>query len=46
MADASFVDIVEKKFYWPTHPWATNKRQKLLAMWFNADMQEGDAAAA
>jgi hypothetical protein len=44
MADAGFVDIVEKQYYWATNQWVRGKKQKLQARWLQANLQDGLAA--
>ncbi|OTA67099.1 S-adenosyl-L-methionine-dependent methyltransferase [Hypoxylon sp. EC38] len=39
--DAGFVDIVEKRFYWPTSPWAKGRYFKTVAAYFQEDMLAG-----
>ncbi|KAI1411835.1 S-adenosyl-L-methionine-dependent methyltransferase [Hypoxylon sp. FL1857] len=39
--DAGFVDIVEKRFYWPTSPWAKGRYYKTVAAYFQEDMLAG-----
>lgn len=39
--EAGFEDIVEKRFYWPTSPWAKGLYFKLMAAYFQEDMLAG-----
>ncbi|KAI0884172.1 S-adenosyl-L-methionine-dependent methyltransferase [Annulohypoxylon maeteangense] len=39
--EAGFEDIVEKRFYWPTSPWAKGLYFKLVAAYFQEDMLAG-----
>lgn len=39
--EAGFEDITEKRFYWPTSPWAKGKYFKTVAMYFQEDMISG-----
>ncbi|KAI0405260.1 S-adenosyl-L-methionine-dependent methyltransferase [Xylaria palmicola] len=39
--EAGFVDIVDRRFYWPTSPWAKGKYFKTVAMYFQEDMISG-----
>ncbi|KAI5865358.1 S-adenosyl-L-methionine-dependent methyltransferase [Durotheca rogersii] len=39
--EAGFVDIVEKRFYWPTSPWAKGLYYKTVAAYFQEDMLAG-----
>ena len=41
MADARFVEIVEKRYYWATNQWVKGKRQKLQALWLQENLQGG-----
>ena len=41
MADAGFVEIVEKRYYWATNQWVKGKRQKLQALWLQENLQGG-----
>lgn len=38
MREAGFVDVEERKFYWPTNPWPKNRHLKKLALWFQQDI--------
>lgn len=44
MEDAGFVDIVEKQYCWATNQWVRGKKQKLQALWLQANLQDGLAA--
>jgi SAM-dependent methyltransferase len=44
MADAGFVDIVDKQYYWATNQWVRGKKQKLQARWLQENLQDGLAA--
>ncbi|EWG54335.1 hypothetical protein FVEG_12577 [Fusarium verticillioides 7600] len=35
MQEVGFVDVVDKRFKWPTNPWARDKKYKELGMWNN-----------
>ncbi|KAI1171452.1 S-adenosyl-L-methionine-dependent methyltransferase [Nemania sp. FL0916] len=39
--EAGFENITEKRFYWPTSPWAKGKYFKTVAMYFQEDMISG-----
>ncbi|KAI0525519.1 S-adenosyl-L-methionine-dependent methyltransferase [Xylaria bambusicola] len=39
--EAGFVNIVDRRFYWPTSPWAKGKYFKTVAMYFQEDMISG-----
>ncbi|KAI1821870.1 S-adenosyl-L-methionine-dependent methyltransferase [Xylaria intraflava] len=39
--EAGFENIVERRFYWPTSPWAKGKYFKNVAMYFQEDMIAG-----
>ncbi|TRX88120.1 hypothetical protein FHL15_010966 [Xylaria flabelliformis] len=39
--EAGFEDITERRFYWPTSPWAKGKYFKTVAMYFQEDMIQG-----
>ncbi|GAP83985.2 putative methyltransferase domain-containing protein [Rosellinia necatrix] len=39
--EAGFENIVERRFYWPTSPWAKGKYFKTVAMYFQEDMISG-----
>lgn len=39
--EAGFENIVERRFYWPTSPWAKGKYFKTVAMYFQEDMVSG-----
>ncbi|KAL7624948.1 hypothetical protein AAE478_004162 [Parahypoxylon ruwenzoriense] len=39
--EAGFEDIVEKRFYWPTSPWAKGRYFKTVATYFQEDMLAG-----
>jgi hypothetical protein len=39
--DAGFVDVLEKKFQWPTNDWPKGKYHKTIGLWYNRDLQEG-----
>jgi SAM-dependent methyltransferase len=41
LEEIGFEDVVEKKFYWPTNPWAKGKYYKALALLFQEDMSAG-----
>ncbi|TEY78700.1 hypothetical protein BOTCAL_0046g00210 [Botryotinia calthae] len=41
MAEAGFVDIVEKHFFWPCNPWVGGEKEKLLAMWTQQNLLDG-----
>jgi hypothetical protein len=41
MREIGFEDIVEKRFYWPTSPWAKGEYFKQLAIYFREDMLNG-----
>lgn len=41
MAEAGFVDIVEKHFYWPCNTWVKGEKEKLLAMWTQQNVLDG-----
>jgi len=41
MAEAGFVDIVEKHFYWPLNTWPRGKREKLVGMWAQQNLLDG-----
>ncbi|KAI1259420.1 S-adenosyl-L-methionine-dependent methyltransferase [Xylariaceae sp. FL1019] len=39
--DAGFENIVERRFFWPTSPWAKGRYFKTIAMYFQEDMISG-----
>lgn len=39
--EAGFEDVVERRFYWPTSPWAKGAYFKTVAAYFQADMLAG-----
>ncbi|KAK5630976.1 hypothetical protein RRF57_006691 [Xylaria bambusicola] len=39
--EAGFENIVDRRFYWPTSPWAKGKYFKTVAMYFQEDMISG-----
>ncbi|OTA98458.1 hypothetical protein M426DRAFT_109886 [Hypoxylon sp. CI-4A] len=39
--DAGFADVVERRFYWPTSPWARGAYFKTVAAYFQEDMLSG-----
>lgn len=39
--EAGFENIVEKRFYWPTSPWAKGNYFKTVAAYFQEDMLAG-----
>ncbi|KAI0106381.1 S-adenosyl-L-methionine-dependent methyltransferase [Nemania sp. FL0031] len=39
--EAGFENITERRFYWPTSPWAKGKYFKTVAMYFQEDMISG-----
>jgi hypothetical protein len=39
--DAGFENIVERRFYWPTSPWAKGTYFKTVAMYFLEDLTSG-----
>jgi hypothetical protein len=39
--EAGFENIVDRRFYWPTSPWAKGKYFKTVAMYFQEDMLQG-----
>ncbi|KAJ8066621.1 hypothetical protein OCU04_005668 [Sclerotinia nivalis] len=41
MAEAGFVDIVEKHFYWPCNTWVKGEKEKLLATWTQQNLIDG-----
>ncbi|KAF7934344.1 hypothetical protein EAE99_002796 [Botrytis elliptica] len=41
MAEAGFVDIVEKHFFWPCNPWVGGEKERLLAMWTQQNLLDG-----
>lgn len=41
MAEAGFVDIVEKHFYWPCNSWVKGEKEKLLALWSQQNLMDG-----
>lgn len=38
---AGFVNVVEKRFIWPTNSWPKDKKLKELGMWCREDFQMG-----
>lgn len=36
--EAGFVDVEERKHYWPINSWPKNKRLKQIGMWFMVDL--------
>ncbi|KAI9737633.1 MAG: hypothetical protein M1818_005637 [Claussenomyces sp. TS43310] len=41
MAEAGFVDVVEKRYFWATSPWPRGRKQKLQAAWCQQDLLDG-----
>jgi hypothetical protein len=41
LADAGFVDIVEKQLAWPIGAWPRDEKMKQLGVWFKQDLLEG-----
>ncbi|KAI1805107.1 S-adenosyl-L-methionine-dependent methyltransferase [Daldinia bambusicola] len=39
--EAGFQDVVEKRFYWPTSPWAKGTYYKTIATYFQEDLLSG-----
>ncbi|KAI1464469.1 S-adenosyl-L-methionine-dependent methyltransferase [Daldinia caldariorum] len=39
--EAGFQDVVEKRFYWPTSPWAKGAYYKTVATYFQEDLLSG-----
>ncbi|ORY71021.1 S-adenosyl-L-methionine-dependent methyltransferase [Pseudomassariella vexata] len=39
--EAGFEDVNERRFYWPTNPWAKGKYFKTLATYFHLDLMNG-----
>lgn len=44
MAEAGFVDITEKHYYWGTSPWMRGVKHKLEAQWTQANLLNGVGA--
>ncbi|KAI5919997.1 S-adenosyl-L-methionine-dependent methyltransferase [Camillea tinctor] len=41
LRDAGFEDVVDRRYYWPTSPWAKGRRYKALSLYFQEDMCAG-----
>lgn len=41
MEETGFEDVVEKRFFWPTSPWAKGEYYKAIAAYFPADLLKG-----
>lgn len=41
MAEAGFVDIIEKHFYWPCNGWVKGEKEKLLGLWTQQNLLDG-----
>jgi len=41
MEEIGFEDVVEKRFFWPTSPWAKGRYYKAIAAYFQADLLKG-----
>jgi hypothetical protein len=41
IADAGFVDVVERRFKWPIGPWSSDSRLKEIGRWNLLNWEEG-----
>jgi len=41
LEEIGFEDVVEKRFFWPTSPWAKGKYYKTIGTYFQADLLKG-----
>lgn len=41
MEEIGFVDVQERKFFWPLNPWPKAKKDKLVASWMHEDLMTG-----
>lgn len=41
MEEIGFEDVVEKRYYWPTSPWAKGKYFKAISAYFQEDLLNG-----
>lgn len=41
MQEAGFVDIVEKRFFWPLSSWPKGKKEKMIALWTQQNLLDG-----
>jgi hypothetical protein len=41
MIEKGFVDVEEKRFRWPSNQWSSDRKEKLLGAWTQAQIREG-----
>ena len=41
LEEVGFVDVVEKRYYWPVGTWARGKKMKTLGAWYREDCLAG-----